>query len=484
MSFGRRQNRPISAYVPAREHHHAAAQQSRRRQPQPQPQPQSQQQPQPRETYASTASPLTGYRKPLVKGFLILGVLVFGLGAWATLTNIHGAVVASGFFVVEGKPKSVQHLDGGIIKTIHVSNGDRVKTGDLLISMNSTIADAQIVNLTHQDVSLHAQVARLESERQGASSIRWPKIIRDNQSRPDVRSIMTDQTELFRARRELFDSRLRETASMMKQSRSEIAAAESQIKSKQFEIQSLSQDLDRLRILQRANAISIQRVTGVERDLSSAHGNMAALQATLSRYEEQIVEAESRRNQLERDRQEQVLKALSDYQNRLFGVREQYTRATDVEQRSEIRATVDGVVHNLQFTTESGVIPPGQEIMQIIPVGGNLILEARVDPKDIDQIRFQQKAVVTLSAFHPSTVPQLNGDITKISADMLTDIATGKPYFNVSITLPQSELDRVKSVQIVSGMPADSFIQTRETTVLRYILKPVTKALGRTFREE
>ncbi|GHB05585.1 HlyD family type I secretion periplasmic adaptor subunit [Algimonas arctica] len=420
----------------------------------------------------------------MIKGFIILGVLVFGLGAWATLTNIHGAVVASGFFVVEGKPKSVQHLDGGIIKTIHVSNGDRVKAGDLLISMNSTIADAQIINLTHQDVSLHAEVARLESERNGTDSIQWPKIIRDNRSRPDVRSIMTDQAELFRARRELFDSRLRETVSMIKQSRNEITAAESQLNAKEFEIQSLSQDLDRLRILQRANAISIQRVTAVERDLSSARGSMAALQATLSRYEEQIVEAESRRNQLDKDRQEQILKALSDSQNRLFGVREQYTRAADIEQRSEIRATIDGVVHNLQFTTESGVIPAGKEIMQIIPVGGNLILEARVDPKDIDQIRFQQKAVVTLSAFHPSTVPQLNGEITKISADMLTDAATGKPYFNVSITLPQSEMERAKSVQVLSGMPADSFIQTSETTVLRYILKPVTTALGRTFREE
>jgi HlyD family secretion protein len=427
---------------------------------------------------------LTGYRKPLIKGFIIVCVLVFGLGAWATFTKVHGAVVASGTFVVEGKPKSVQHLDGGIIKTIHVSNGDRVNAGDLLISMNSTIADAQIINLTHQDFILHAQVARLEAERRGASAIRWPQIINDNRSRPDVRAIMTDQTELFRARQALFESRINETASTIKQSQNEIAATQSQINAKQFEIQSLSQDLDRLRILRRANAISIQRVTPVERDLSSAHGSMAALQATLSRHQEQIVEAGQVRNQLERDREEQVLNILSDYQSQLVGLREQYTRATDVEERSEIRASTDGIVHNLQFTTESGVIPAGQEIMQIIPTGGPLILEARIDPKDIDQIKFQQDVVITLSAFHPSSVPQLNGEVSKISADMLTDIGTGVSYFNVSITIPQSELNKVKSVRIVSGMPADSFIQTNETTVLSYILKPVTKALGRSFREE
>lgn len=427
---------------------------------------------------------LINYREHMRRGLFVIVFLVFGLGLWSVLTKIQGAVIAPGIFIVEGKPKVIQHLDGGIVEQVHVKNGDHVKAGDLLLSLNTTVVGATLNKLTHQDYATHAQIARLESERKGLAQIIWPKVIINNQSHSTVKTVMADQQELFRARRALYIDRQNQINASINQSLAEINGTQSTLNARGYQLRSLEAELQRLTPLLKSNAISTQRVASVEREVSQLRGEIDSLYANIRRLQEQTSEQRSQLGQLEKDRQEQILTALNEQQILARDVSEQMTAASDRDTRSDIRAPSDGVVHKLQFTTIKGVIPPGQEIMQIVPVNEDLVVEARIQPQDIDQIRQDQTAVVTLSAFHQAKAPQLNGAVITVSPDLLTDEYTGAPYYNVLIGLPQTELTKIDHLQIVPGMPADSFIQTQKASVMSYLLKPVQNALSKTFREE
>ena len=427
---------------------------------------------------------LTRYQGYMRAGLLTLVILVFGVGFWAMTAKIQGAVIANGAFVIEGKPKIIQHLGGGIIDQVHVQNADHVKQGDLLLTLNSTLVNAKIQELNQQDFVAHTQIARLNAERQNLNEIRWHRIVNANRSRPEVRSLMLDQTELFEVRRDLFKGRLDQIESSVNQNLAEIDGIRSTLRSKDFQLRSLNEELQRLRILLNSNAISSQRVTSSERQGVSLMSEIDVLNAKITRLSEQNAEAQAKRVQLKREREQQILTALSDQKSRFIGVQAEMASLSDRNIRSEIRAPSDGIVHNMRYTTVNGVVPSGQEIMQIIPVSDQLLVEARVSATDIDQVRIGQTTEVSLSAFHVSKVPQLTGTVLTISADLLSDDISSQPYYSVLIGFSKEELDALGSINIIKGMPADSFIQTEERSVMNYLLRPISRALGRSFREE
>jgi HlyD family secretion protein len=153
-------------------------------------------------------------------------------------------------------------------------------------------------------------------------------------------------------------------------------------------------------------------------------------------------------------------------------------------QRLEVRAPIAGRVHALQVHTVGGVIKPGQELLRIVPSDAKLIIEARVNPADIDQVALNQPVSITLSSFNQRSTPQLNGKVTNVSADLLSDERQDAHYYAVQITFDEGELARLDGRDLVPGMPSDVFIQTDERTVLDYLLRPLTDQFRRALREE
>ncbi len=428
--------------------------------------------------------PQEAYNKYLRQGFIALFVLVVCLGGWASIFKIKGAVIASGVIMVEGKPKTLQHLDGGIVGEILTKNGDEVKQGQVLIRLNPTAMDANRTIIEKRMFEAQARVDRLQTERDDKAEITWSKILLDAMSRTEVADILVGQQKLFEARKTSMKGQVAQLQQRIAQSREQILGLRNLIVSKQAQISLIGEELEGLKTLLEKGYISKTRVLALEREQARLDGDISTHRSDISRTNSAIGETEIQISQINKDATAEILTELRQAESERSDLNEQFITATDQFSRIDIISPVAGIVHDMNITTIGGVITPGQPILQIIPINERLIIEARIQPIDIDQVYVGQPARINLSAFSQSTTPQLDGIVINTSADSLVDQITGAPYFSVRIEIPADERKKLGNLTLIPGMPAESFIQTEERTVLNYLLKPFSEQLGRSFREQ
>ncbi len=425
------------------------------------------------------------YDKFLLMGFIgIFFLLGIGL-VWGSLAQIKGAVIAPGTVVVEGKPKTLQHLDGGIVGEIFVKDGDAVNEGDVVMRLDPTMLDANedLVNTRLRETM--ARVARLEAERDSLDTIIWPVELSETKDDPIVASAMLGQEKLFDARRIAASGQVEQLEQRIAQFKDQITGLNSLISSKENQAMKIREEADAKRTLVEKGWLAKPVILTLEREELRLKGDVANHQSEIARIKNSISETDVQILQLRRERQAEVLAELRQAETEASDFREQLTTASDQLRRIDVIAPVSGKVHNMTITTLGGVVAPGQEIMQIIPADDRLIIEAQVDPADIDQIYPGQKTTVRLSAFNMRTTPEMNGLVIRSSADRIIDQVTGMPYYSVKIEIPPNELARLpENLILLPGMPAESFMQTDSRSVLSYILKPATDAMDHTFREE
>lgn len=426
----------------------------------------------------------TGYGRYLWQGFIALFVLVVCIGGWAVLASIQGAVIASGVVVVEGKTKTLQHLDGGIVGEILVKNGDQVEAGDVMLRLDPTAMDANRTLIEKRLYQSQAQVDRLRAERDETSKITWSERIESSKLRPDVAEIISGQDKLFKARRKAFMGQAGQLRERIAQSREQIKGFGELRNSKRVQIDLISQELIGLQKLLVKGYVSKTRILALERELARLNGEMATHRSDIARTRSAISETEIQILQIQQDQEAQILTQLREVDGELSDLNEQFTTAADQRKRIDVTSPVAGIVHDLLVTTVGGVITPGQPMMQIIPSNQNLLIEARVITMDIDQVYEGQIATITLAAFNQRTTPQVDGVVIRASADSLADPVTGIPYFSVLIEIPKAEMKKLGGLTLRPGMPADAFLQTEKRTVMNYLLKPFTDQLNHTFREE
>lgn len=424
------------------------------------------------------------YTKYLRQGFIALFVLVVCLGGWAAIFKIKGAVIASGIVVVEGEAKTLQHLDGGIVGEILVGNGDVVKQGQVLVRLSPTAMEANRTIVEKRLFEAQARIDRLRAEWDGAKEIPWSQILVDSSGRADVTEILTGQQKLFEARKKSMNGQAAQLRQRIAQSREQIQGLRDLIVSKQSQISLVGEELEGLRTLLEKGYVSKTRVLALEREQARLGGDISTHLSDISRTNSAIGETEIQILQIKKDSIAEILTELRQVESERSDLSEQLITASDQFERIDIISPVAGIVHDMSVTTIGGVITPGQPIMQIIPINDRLIIEARIRPIDIDQVYVGQPARINLSAFSQRTTPQLDGFVINTSADSLIDQVTGAPYFSVSIEIPASEKEKLGDLTLIPGMPAESFIQTEERTVLNYILKPFSEQLGRSLREE
>lgn len=422
-------------------------------------------------------------RRHLVAGAAAMVVLIGGIGGWAATTELSGAVVAPGVLVVDTNVKKVQHPTGGVVGDLRVRDGDRVRAGDVVVRLDETITQANLAIVVKGLDELRARQARLEAERDGAAEVTFVPELLARASEPEVGRLIAGERKLFATRRAGREGQKAQLMERIGQLKEQIHGLNEQIAAKKREIEFIGKELVGVRELWRQNLVQIQRVTALERDGARLDGESGGLISSVAQTKGRITETELQIIQIDQDLRTEVGKELADIRGKVAELVERKVTAEDQLKRIDIRAPQDGVVHQLAVHTVGGVIGPAEAIMLIVPAADLLEVESKINPQDIDQVRIGQPAVLRFSAFNQRTTPEVNGVVSRVSADLTSDQRTGASYYTVRIALTPEELSRLNALKLIPGMPVEAFVRTGERTVLSYLTKPLTDNMSKAFRE-
>ena len=423
-------------------------------------------------------------RRHLVAAIVVVSVLVVGVGGWAATAVISGAVVASGSVVVDSNVKKVQHPTGGIVGELRVRDGDRVHAGDVVVRLDETVTRANLAIVTKGLGEMMARKARLESERDGLDTITFPAQLLAEADDPDRAAAMDSERKLFNLRKTARSGQKAQLRERVAQLGEEITGLAAQQNSKAKEIALIERELAGVRELWKQNLVQLTRLTALEREAARLDGERGQLVAASAQAKGKIAETALQILQIDQDIASDVAKELREVDGKIGELVERKVAAEDQLKRIDIRAPQDGTVFQLAVHTVGGVITAGDPIMLIVPEADNLSVEVKVNPQDIDQLQLNQKAILRFSAFNIRTTPEIEGVVTRISADTSTDQRTGQSYYTVRIAMPADQIERLGEVKLLPGMPVEAFMQTRDRTMLSYLIKPLHDQFLRAFREK
>ena len=432
-------------------------------------------------------NPMRAVRRLEMAGYGVLALLFGGAGVWASTAHIAGAVIAPGSLVVRSSVKKVQHPTGGVVAEIDVHDGDRVKAGQVVIRLDDTVARATVGVVQVQLDELQARLARLVAERDDDDHVAFPPALLARESDPQIAGTLAGERKLFESRRLAKTGQRAQLEERIVQSNQEILGLEAQQAAKEQEISLIDTELKGVNELWEKNLVAINRVMQLRRDRARLSGERGQYVAEMARAKGKINETGLQIIQLDKDFRTEVLKDLRDAQGKIAELTERLVAAQDQLKRVNIVAPQDGVVDQLSVHTVGGVVGNGEVLMQIVPRNDELIVEAKVEPRDIDQVKLGTNAIVRIQAGEERVNPDLIGKVILVSADLSHDKAVvgglERSFYVVRVSLPRSELERLSGLALVPGMQAEIFVQTYARTPLQYMIKPLTDQMARVFRE-
>jgi HlyD family secretion protein len=427
---------------------------------------------------------LRSIRRNLWAGVGVAMLLVGSVGGWAAATDIAGAVIAPGALVVDTNVRKVQHPTGGVVGEISVRDGDRVKAGDVVVRLDATTTVANLAMVVKSLGELRGRKARLEAERDDQEKIEFPAELTENAADADMARIMASERKLLDLRRTARNGQKSLLRQRVAQLDKEVEGLTAQAGAKVREIALVQKELKGARDLWDQSLYPITKLTNLEREATRLEGERAQLVAASAQAKGRIAEIELQIVQVDRDLASEVAKELRETDAKIAELLERKVVAEDQLKRIDIRAPIDGVVHQSTAHTVGGVVGAGGEpLMLVVPEGDRLIVEARVAPQDIDQVHLGQAAVLRFAAFNQRTTPAINGSVSRISADAVSDQRTGGTFYTIRISLPPEEMARLGELKPVPGMPVEAFVRTGDRKVISYLLKPLTDQFARAFRE-
>lgn len=416
-------------------------------------------------------------------GLVVLLLTFGGTVIWSALAPLSSAVVASAVVKVDSNRKKIQHQEGGVIKQILVRDGAQVQAGDVLIRLDETRAGASMgVLQTQYDAALALQ-ARLVAERDDLSTIVWPAELVARAQDPRIAELLSAQAAQFGARRNSLQGQLGIIDKQISATQSEIQGLIGQRSAKEAQLASLRTELDGLTDLLSKGMVEKTKYRNIEREIARFDGERAEHASSIASARSTISERELQKFQLRKTFLESVSDELRKVQTEIFDYTERMQAANYVLAQTELRSPVTGTVTDLKAHTEGGVVTPGEVLLEIVPLDDRLMVEAKVRPQDVDRIRLGLPAGIKLSAFDQRTLPELDGVVTYLSADVIEDVRSGQAYFLTRVEVPESQLARLDGQKIQPGMFADVFIRTGERSFLSYLLDPITASFNRAWRE-
>lgn len=432
-------------------------------------------------------NPETSSRKVILAGVAV--VVVFGafFVAWGLLASLHGAVQAQGTVMVDTHRKTVQHLEGGIINSILVREGDRVVAGQPLIILADLQAKATVELLSGQIDNELAAMARLEAEKNGLPRINFPQTLLSRRATPSVAEVIQAEEKLFKARQESFNTQLDVLRNQIGQVREEIKGLLVQQEENAREMRAIDEQLASHKELLKQGYVTRTSVLDIERMHAEKSGVRAQIAAAIARSNERSSELQLKIAWAQNDRTQQAADEIKKSQARRMEYEDRVKSPRDTLSRMVVRAPISGRVVDLKVTTVGGVISGREPLMDVVPENDRLIVEAHIGVDDIADVAMGQKADMTLTAFKSSTTPPVIGTVTHIGADRLTMKAGNGgeiPYYQVHLEIDPASLKNAGVASLQPGMSAAVQIRTRPRTAVDYLLSPLILRSRKAFHDK
>lgn len=423
-----------------------------------------------------------------LKGVVSVGLFVllafFGaFGGWAAFAPLDSAAVTSGTVKVQGERKTVQHLEGGIISRLPVREGQEVKAGAVLLLLDATQAKARLGLLQGRYVARLALAARLRAERDRRPDIKIPPELRARSGDPEVLAAITAQISVFDARQTSLVGETKILEQRITQTGEEVTGLKDEIAAQDEQIALIEQEILGLERLFTKGLTPLERLLNLKRRRAEIRGLRAKNKAAIARAKASVTEIRQRIIELGNRMLNEAVAELSEVEAELFDLDQQRHAAEDVLRRTKLIAPVDGIVVGLRFHTAGGVIQPGEQVLDLVPVGEQLIIEARVLPDDIDVVKGGQSAQIRVTAFNQRDLLAMEGTVVTVSADSLVDERSGESYYLAQIRINDAEMHKLSEFKMRPGMPAEVMIRTGARSMVDYLLEPLLRTLRRSMRE-
>jgi len=416
-------------------------------------------------------------------GALLIGVFVIGFFAWAGFAPLDSAMTAPGVIVVESHRKTVQHLEGGIVRNIYVHDGQVVKPGQMLIKLDDTQARVTLASLEDEADALTAEQARLAAERDNKDQIDFPNEILDRMSDPKVQQIVKGEQSTFAAQRDALKQQVAILTSRRDENDRIIAGLQAEQTSVEKQVALIEKEEGAVSTLVKEGLQPLPRLLALQRNEADLTGQRGQIIEKIAQTElnsgETNLQIINQKNQYLND----VLKDTTDVRDKRYDLLDRIQAARDILNRTSLIAPVGGTVVSLSVHTNSAVIHPGETVMEIVPKNDKLEVEARVRPQDADDVYVGQTAKVSLGAYKQRRLPMITGVVTNVSADRLVDEKSGQTYFTANVSVDRAVLKQYPDVRVMPGMPVEVAIETGTQTALDYFIDPIRAVLRKGMRE-
>jgi HlyD family secretion protein len=426
-----------------------------------------------------------GIRRNLFTALLVVLLLGGTATAWSLYVPLEGAVVASGVVVVESNLRKVQHPTGGVVGVLNVRDGQLVEAGDVVVRLDDTTTRANLAIVLNELTALRARLARLRAERDGQREPLFPEdLVQRVGGEPEIAQVLEGERTLFATRAGTKSGQKQQLGERIKQLKDEIAGLNEQMEALVKQLVVAREEFTDLSALHERGLAQKPRITALQREIFSKEGTVGEIKARVAQSLGKITETELQVLQLDRDLANDVAKEIREVETKIAELGERKTAAEDQLKRIDIRAPISGIVHQLNVHTVGGVISASEPIMLVVPVADTLIVEARINPQDIDQLQLGQETRIRFSAFNQRTTPEVTGTVFRIAGDLIKEQQTGLAYYTAGVRIEPGELAKLKGLKLVPGMPAEAYIKTGERSLASYLLKPLHDQMQRALRED
>ncbi len=418
------------------------------------------------------------------KGYWIIALVLLVFGVWAGLMPLSSAAIAPGVVGVEGSKKTIQHLEGGIVKSIFVKNGDLVTRGQTLVQLSDVRSRSQYESLRIRASQAQAALLRWNAEQRNDAQLKSEEWLVKYGSSPQALAALETQKEVLRTRRAVFDEKLVSLKHQIAQANEKISGGRARVATLQKQKRVIDAELTAYIRLKEDGMVTRRQLfelkekqSDIDVDLDDSRSAVAVAQKLLAQHGSQIAELNGTRVQ-------ESAENIDRLRDEIARLEQELTAAENQLERVDIKSPIAGFAVNSVVHTTGGVIAPGQTIMEIIPTDQPLIIDVKVEPKDRDSVRNGQKADVRFTAFSQRSTLPVAGQVKIISADRLIDAVTNLPYYQTSIELTEDPADKLGIARLHPGMQAEAVITTGDRTLLSYLLTPFTRSFNRAMREE
>jgi HlyD family secretion protein len=422
-------------------------------------------------------------RRELCIGAVVATLFFVVFVGWAAFAPLDAAVYAPGQLQVSGQRQTVQHRDGGIVAAIHVREGQKVRAGEVLIELKGDEVQAQASALKLQMLDLLAQRHRLEAEQLGLAAIQWPQSFDGVQaSSAEMAAAIAVQAKEFAARRTLLAAQSEELVQQAAEARETAGGYGSQVRSSAEQSRLINEELTALEPMAEKGWVSKSRIRQLERSKADIEGQLGQARAAVGEAELSAGEQHLRGLEAERTYRERAAGELKDVVFQIDELAPKYRAAIEQQRELQIRAPVTGTIVGLNVFTVGGVIGAGEKLMDVVPDHASLVVAARIAPDDVDDVTVGQKAEVRFTGMHDRKLPLLSGQMTRLSADALTDEKSGRSFYTAEFVVPESEIAKIKAVrgpsfELRAGAPVQVIVPVRKRTALQYAFEPLLGTL-------